>query len=604
MPPLLVKSSSLCYTRAVSIFVAPSGRFEQGDFMKISNLGFVGALLFLLASSMGSAAHAGDNLADDLIGNLYTMKSVYRAEYAPAAWKKKFTGYDLDAEFNKAVAAVQAKPYLTLQDARTILKNFIYSMKDYHTSISFVATEAAALPFSVKSAGDRLFIVYIDRAKLSESAFPFHVGDELMTFGGKPAAQALAEVQAEIPENVPATDKAIAEANLTKRRAARGLNVPKGPITLGIKAKGFDSVSEFQLLWDYTAERVTPRTLLTSSSDLRDADTGAKGLKQAPSSLFHPRMSVQLMDAPSLDNPFDLGGRKAFTPALGTKVWESAETDFFHAYIYKSEDRRLVGYIRIASYEAPDFTKALAEFAKVMELFQATTDSMVIDQANNPGGSVFYLYSLASMLTDQPLRTPLHRMAVNQADVSDALDYIPLLQGVKNDEDAKKVIKTDDLDGYPATYEFARFQLNYAQFIVAEWTAGRKLTQPYWIGGVDHINPAATHYSKPVLLLTNHLDFSGGDFFPTILQDNKRVTILGSRTAGAGGYVNDVKVPNNIGINAFRCTESIAERVNGNPIENLGVKPDLEYELTDADYTQNFAPYVKAIQGAVASITK
>jgi hypothetical protein len=574
--------------------------------MKIS-IRYLSALCAFLAFSVSSfEAYAGDTLADDLLGNLQTMRSVYRAEYAPAAWKKKFAGYELDSEFNKAVAAVQSNPGLTLNDARSILKNFIYSMKDYHTSIRFLSTEGSTLAFTVKGAGERFFIVYIDRAKLSEAAFPFQVGDEVVTFDGTPTAQTVAELQAEFIENVPATDRAQAELNLTRRRAARGIPVPQGPVTLGIKAKGSEQVSQIQLIWDYTAEHIKPRGTLTGSTlDGSSMDSGNSSFaSERRSSLFHPQMSVQIAEAPSVDNPHDIGARKTFTPALGVKVWESSDTDFFHAYIYKTEDRKLVGYIRIASYGAPDYTKALAEFSKVMGLFQATTDSLVIDQVNNPGGSVFYLYGLASMLTDQPLRTPRHRMAVTQADVLDALDTIARLQTVRNDEDARKLLKPDDLDGYTATYQFAQFHLSYAQFIVSEWNAGRKLTQPYWIGGVDQINPAPIHYSKPILLLTNHMDFSGGDFFPTILQDNHRVTIFGSRTAGAGGYVNDVKVPNNIGIDTFRCTESIAERVDGNPIENLGVKPDLEYELSEADLSGNFTPYVKAIRSAVASITK
>ncbi|MGK5083918.1 hypothetical protein WDW37_11505 [Bdellovibrionota bacterium FG-1] len=105
------------------------------------------------------------------------MKSVYRAEYAPAAWKKKFAHYDLETEFSNALASVQSRPNLTLADAREIFKTFVYSMRDYHTSISFISTEAASLPLSIKGAGDKYFIVYIDRNKLSEASFPFHVND-------------------------------------------------------------------------------------------------------------------------------------------------------------------------------------------------------------------------------------------------------------------------------------------------------------------------------------------------------------------------------------------------------------------------------------------
>jgi hypothetical protein len=196
-------------------------------------------------------------------------------------------------------------------------------------------------------------------------------------------------------------------------------------------------------------------------------------------------------------------------------------------------------------------------------------------------------------------------MAIAQADVQDALSQIEQLKQIKSEDDiAKGGDAVQGLgEGYPVTLEFINFMRAYAQFIVSEWTAGRKLTNPYWIGGVDHINPNPVHYSKPILLLVNELDFSGGDFFPTIMQDNKRVTILGTRTAGAGGYVNDVTVPNNVGVASFRVTQSIAERVNGNPIENLGVQPDINYSMTAADYQNSYADYVAAVKAAIKKIT-
>jgi hypothetical protein len=563
---------------------SPNRTFKWG--LMLSRTFFALALLIL-----GGMAHA-DTLADDVLNTLYTMKGVYRAEYAPAAWKKQFAGYDLDTEFSKAVAAVQANPQLTQADAVVIFKNFVYAMKDYHTSISFMGTEAAKLPLVLGMAADgRFFIAAIDRTRLPEGTFPFHEGDEVVTFGDQPTAQAVDDIQAAVTSNVPATDRSLATIRLTARSAARGLLVPHGPITLGIRPIGATDVTLAQLIWEYTPESIAPRgTLLAGALD-------------QPSTLFHPRMDVELGNRKSAETPFDLGVRKSFIPALGTKIWESADDSQFYAYIYKTADRKLIGYVRIPEYGADDLAKATVEFGKIITRFEATTDSMVIDQVNNPGGSVFYLYTLASMLSDKPLATPRHRMAIDQSSVSDALATITKLKDIKTDAEAQKALPAGDLDGYPASYEFVQFTLSYAHFIVDQWNQGHKLTTPYWIGGVDHINPAAVHYTKPILLLINHLDFSGGDFFPTILQDNKRVTILGSRTAGAGGYVNDVKIQNNVGIAAFRCTESIAERVSGHPIENLGVTPDIAYELTAEDFQKSFAPYVKVIQDAVATIT-
>lgn len=547
----------------------------------------------LIAASVCAFSVQADTLSNALVENLTAMKSIYRAEYAPAAWKKTYANYDLDQSFQQAVNAANAKTDLTQADAREILKNFIYAMKDYHTSISFISTEAATLPFTVKGAEDRFFIAYIDRSKLSEASFPFHVGDELVSFGGKPALDAVMEVQTQTTENVPATDRALAELSLTSRRAARGLKVPQGPVMLGIKAKGSEKVANIQLMWEYTAEQITPRGNINFAK------------------LNHKKSKLPMMDvnfAPKLEagNPYGLGSRQAFTPDLGNKIWESKDSDTFYAYMYMNKDKKLIGYIRLPSYHADDFVKAVADFKAVIAKFESMTDAMIIDQVDNPGGSVFYLYALASMLTDQPLQTPQHRMSITQSEVLSAKKAISLLQQIRSDADAQKIMPDlmSDADGYPLSYELSQFMLNFYRMIVSEWDAGHKLTRPYWIEGVDHINPSDVHYTHPILLLTNHLDFSGGDFFPTILQDNKRVTIMGSRTAGAGGYVNNVQLPNNIGVDAFRVTESIAERVNGNPIENLGVTPDIQYEMTAMDYQTNFKPYTTKIQEVVNSLTK
>ncbi len=562
-------------------------------------------LLFTTSSQAGT-------LKEDFIANLTTMKSVYDAEYAPAAWKKNFAGFDLQAEYNKAVSMVQSSSHFNMQQGKEILKNFIYSMKDYHTSISFVSTEKASLPFTIQSArkgaGDRFYIVFINREKLPESDFPFQTGDELVFFDGKPTAQAVAEVQSETPGNVAGTDQGLAELMLTARNGSRGIRIPQGVVTLGIKRKGSEQVVSHQLVWEYIPELIHARNdfALSSLESFFPNWTSPLSLKKNE----EPRMikkftmaaDVSMLDiAP--ENPYGLGARKTFTPDLGPKVWESATNDIFYAYIYKRADRKLIGYVRIPQYVVPDYNKAIDEFTKIVARFELNTDAMVIDQVNNPGGSVFYLYALAATLAKDPLATPRHRMAVNQADVMEALGQIEMLSKIKNDEEAKKLIPTGDLDGYPASYEFVQFTINYLKFLVSEWNAGRKLTQPYWIAGVDHINPAKTHYSKPVLLLVNQLDFSGGDFFPAILQDNKRVTILGSRTSGAGGYVYDVRIQNNIGIDRFRCTESIAERADTHPIENLGVKPDIEYVMSDKDFTENYVDYLKAIDTAIQQLT-
>ncbi len=551
-------------------------------------LRFFAICLMLFSASAWSA----DTLAGDVIGQLYGMRSVYQTAYAPAQWKKFYANYDLQENFQRALGEVARQTPLTIPATRLVLNNFVYAMKDYHVSISYYATEAATLPFVVKGAGDRFFLAYIDRTKLPEVTFPFQGGGELVQCSNQAALFAVRAVQNEFTANVPGTDRARAELSLTSRRAARGMKIPNGPIALTFRKNGTEELRDIQLLWDYTPESIFPRG---------DVSSLFASEKAGPSP-FHPMM-VAGEDTQAAENPHAIGARKTFTPDLGPKVFETEETNTFHAYIYKTPERRLIGYVRIPSYSTSDYAKAVSDFAAIIERFEATTDSMVIDQVNNPGGSVFYLYALASMLSGKPLATPRHRMSITQAEVTEALGEIKKLADVTDDASAQKALAADDYHGYPKSYQMAQFIRQCARFLVSEWEAGRKLSRPYWIAGVDQINPAPVHYTKGILVLTNQLDFSGGDFFPAILQDNKRVTILGTRTAGAGGYVQSVSIPNNIGVQAFRLTASIAERLDGNPIENLGVTPNILYEMKAEDYTGNYGSYVNAIRQALATIT-
>jgi len=74
--------------------------------MKLSAIGILGCSIFG-AVSIHTASYAS-TLADDIVGELYQMKSVYSAEYAPAHWKASYANYSLDAQFKIALDAVQS----------------------------------------------------------------------------------------------------------------------------------------------------------------------------------------------------------------------------------------------------------------------------------------------------------------------------------------------------------------------------------------------------------------------------------------------------------------------------------------------------------------
>jgi len=101
------------------------------------------------------------------------------------------------------------------------------------------------------------------------------------------------------------------------------------------------------------------------------------------------------------------------------------------------------------------------------------------------------------------------------------------------------------------------------------------------------------NYDKPVLMLINEFDFSGGDAFPALMKDNGRVTLFGAQTTGAGGNVREYGPLAN-SFFKLSLTESLMVRPNGEYMENRGVKPDIEYTVTEDDFMNNYRGYVRA----------
>jgi hypothetical protein len=325
----------------------------------------------------------------------------------------------------------------------------------------------------------------------------------------------------------------------------------------------------------------------------------------ASSSFFEKMMISHLWDKSYVGtfnemNKHALGARTSYIPPLGKKIWQTSSDTIFDAYIFESPSGSKIGYIRLPHYIGD--AEEVDTWGMIMNLFQRRTDALIIDQLNNPGGSVFYLYALAATLTDKPLHTPKHHIAMSQEEVYVAQMLLPMLEKVTCDRSARQVVGSN-LGGYPVDYQFVKLMKQFCGFLIQQWDTGKLCSDPTFLFGVDDILPHPEYqYTKPILLLVNSLDFSGGDFFPAILQDNKRAVIFGTRTAGAGGYVLQSSYPNHSGMKGFSMTGSLAKRANTRPLENLGVVPDVQCELSVIDLQENYVEYVNTILNTIESL--
>lgn len=549
------------------------------------------------AGAADARAMTQEQLRQTMLADLDSIKNIFEARYAPAEWKGELNGWSLDAEVLKAKEAVNAQQPVSVAEYRKIVKRLFASTQDYHVSVSFHSTAVAVLPLSLTESGGRYYINGINRRVLPESAFPFKTGDEVTSIGGKSMDEAVAEYLAEAGiDNVPGTDRALAALRLTQRLGSRADDMPLEPATLSIKPAGAAEAVAVRLDWLRAEEQIPPQQFVAKR-------LGGDAL---PLDWMTVMYSDLFAGSGAETAGYEIGDRDGFLPDLGEKIWQAPSNSLFRAYIYRNPvDGKGTGYVRIPTYMVDNPDALAADFSLLAGEFERGADALVIDQLNNPGGIVPYMYRLLSMLTDSPLQVPLHRITLTPADVNSSVKLLRQTEGAKTDDDARKLLG-DTFGSYPVDLAFLNDYRAFASSLIKQWGEGKTLTDPLPNFGVAKVNPAyGPRFTKPLLVLTNEADISCGDFFPAIMQDNRRGVTFGARTSGAGGGVKQYRYENSLlGMNDFGLTQTIAIRANGRPIESLGVTPDIPYAVQPGDLQTGFKAYAAAVNAAAAGLTR
>ena len=563
------------------------------------------ACLFVILLIGGFSSFA-DNSGElgQMLGNIRSTFSNY---YAPREWKKEHFGWNLETELSALQGAVESgKKVSEFHDG---LKQFFIKTRDYHTGVFFSDTSTATIPIGIKYINGDFYLAYIDNSV--PPSFPLMLGDKIMYFNDVDVKEIAYDLIGRV-ENPKATDWALAAKKLTARVGIAHDKMEKGSVV--IKADR-DGMAVFgQLVWNYNPNLMNFSKIKAHKSRANINADVPEEIKESIGALIehiesrpHKVTFADHMKQATLDkasNPLALGAKESFLPRLGNKViWSTEKESRWQAYIYMNGDNKLIGFIRLPSF-APsenDYAERVQEFGQIINKMEELADILVIDQQNNPGGSVFYLYALLSMLSDQPLKNPHHRFTIDSKEVWQAhemlkkidlaVNILPLLGS-----------SLGDMHGYPIDAQFFLHMKSYFQFIVEQWENKKTLTDPYFLFGVDYIQPHPQYrYTKKLIVLTNELDFSAGDFFPAILQDSGRAVIMGTKTAGAGGYVLSNAERNRVGIMQYTYTGSHALRADGKPLEDLGVTPDVPYAITPEDLKTRFLGFRIAINALVSA---
>ena len=283
----------------------------------------------------------------------------------------------------------------------------------------------------------------------------------------------------------------------------------------------------------------------------------------------------------------------------------TSEQATFPAYVTSEDmghgEKRLVATLYLNTFSPSASASAVVkEFKETLDALQFYgVQDLVIDMINNGGGSLNLGMKLAQALSNTKVEMPAIQFIASQS-------WMNQFEGLSRDA-------ASDAERELASRIYKDLQdINRENDRRASGEKKTRLSNPYNLDQAllpFDLEPNTSLNSKfRVVVLVNEMCASMCDIFSGIVQDNHLATVVGARTMGAGGnVVNHYEAPNSHLM--VRQTESLIVRrvvkadgevVLGSYIENLGITPDVEMDVSSTSNSKYASVRIKAIEALKA----
>jgi hypothetical protein len=558
-----------------------------------------------------------DTRRSEAVSDFNQVVASIDALYGPLTRKADRYGFDLDREAARTRATLAATGRSDSASFRAI-KTFLDKLNDGHVSYT-----ASILSDSSRQIGLPLLVTPIEGHYLVSALLagaPAGViarGDELIRIDGRTPHE-LARIldrQEGVPN--PRTSEEITAIRITRRSfdlPAALLPAPGSAADLQMRrADG----TRYNLNLAWASTRPPPRLQRPASAaktPLKDPWAVVSDAIQDLTRIAGQAEAARVgANAPFFINAATVGAfgitpvrpSVATLTALGTPSCEGTSPPSFDCYqsfagLFTHQGKRIL-VVRVPSY-VPSAAGASANDPRYLRAlfndFQAQADVLVIDDTNNPGGSVGFATDLYSSLITRPATNVGFAFHADRKSINDFRGFA----------DSFAVL------GPPFATLAARYE-GVAQALERAYDAGQELGPAVALTIYDLEDPRIlpdpeVQWTKPYLVLANELSFSGGDLFPMLVQANRTGTIFGARTAGLGGSVEEVGVMpySQASLTLTRSLFLPLDRADqvpfGSLVEDEGVTPDVPYTITVADFRSGYQGYVRAFADAAVRLTR
>ncbi len=549
-----------------------------------------------------------------------------KTHYGMAKYKEKMFGVtleQLEAKYESLIENAQTleeslgfdepvkRDILPHEELRQLLIGMIAELRDGHANANRQTNEVATLGLVAVNVGEKLIVTNVRKDLMvgDASMQVIQPGDEIIELDGRPV---LEHAKRNLLYSSGGTFEdrfGLAMMGIVNNFHSFQRAIPEGtPATVKLRRDGKDFIaqlrwvyrSEFQNLMNRFPKEFNEPYVKANTEDI-DITYGMRGTPRSyfKNGLLKIDASKSLVNiGAQLNSEIEAAKKEGAQPNPALKDLKPVTR--LQLYMVRHKDRN-VGVFRIPDYSPPggmdDLKNEYLWLAQGFKKLEALTDVLIIDQLSNTGGKVYYGARLMSLFAngDQPMQTVMTDVKLNST----------LLQSWKPG------VHKDPIDGAGQVYAEYRLEEQYYNELKARFESGEEwsglgpafdLLLPQFDAKAGVVFSAKEAvFTKPILILNDHMSGSGGDFFPAQMQFNGRAKIMGETSCGLGGavYRNTSSMPGSE--LQFRCTFSYAELPNGWPIENIGPVPDIYRPIVVDDLKDGFKSFAgQALDEAVA----
>ncbi len=542
-------------------------------------------LILLSIVLLAPNANARSLTVEQKLADFNSLVGIIDAGYGPRDYKAQQRGIvlsDLATRYSTEISNTSSNNEFYYAVAR-----FIAEFKDGHFGVNVPTTHRSSLPVGFDLVNGKVLVDWVDPS-LSKTDFPFERGDELLKFDGKSIADEMAEVKKYIPSGNDQSITRIATWALTFRRGSR-MPVTTGEVgeTVIVHAKTgrAETVKPGLLKW-----KEEGRPLVESSSPQPESRLSGLRLSNVDYDMLSVRETYEdfLGDEERMERSFACSGGTRMNipkdwvdPADETNVKKTVvlmTSPFVAYYSYDPRFNGFVGYLRIPHYFPQNdrgefaFEERFAQYQYAVDEMEKNTVAMVIDQDHNCGGSVAYLEDMLGLFFQGDYALTQFELLASQASLNDFQGWVDSVPNHTRERGWVETVRDLIEKTWNETTDF--------------------LTAKTSISGQPFKKQNEVNYTKPIVVLIDEIAGSGGDAFPGMMMARPNTKLLGTRTSGLGGHVEEFpRLPNSqVG---GRYTKSLFYRADGVAVENNGSvpAPGHEYTITYNDFVDGYREY-------------